>query len=204
MGLEHPYGRLTPEKRRSGRRTVPGGCFTALPQPPGPREDEIALQASRASAPGDLKSTLATHCHNESPSRADQGQQSRAVPRPGATAPDSSSRASRNKSDKETTELCKCIHRIPAAPARRPAAPGRSPGLCRYAAILSRTYIPIAVAWFPDMDPDEGHPWMRPRAAAHTRSLARGDWRSGWSSSPMTRNCRPSSAAATSRRKWSC
>ena len=67
---------------------------------------------------------------------------SRAVPRPGATPPDSSSRAPRTTTRRRPPSYANASHRIPAAPARRPAAPGRRPGLCRYAGILSRTSIP--------------------------------------------------------------
>ena len=67
---------------------------------------------------------------------------SRAVPRPGATAPDSSRRAPRTTTRRRPPSYANASHRIPAAPARQPAALGRSPGLCRYAGILSRTYIP--------------------------------------------------------------
>ena len=43
--------------------------------------------------------------------------------------------------------------------------------------------------------------WMRPLVAAHIHSLAGGNWSSGWSSSPMTRSCSPSSTTATSSRR---
>ena len=72
---------------------------------------------------------------------------SRAVP-----PPDSSSRAPRTTTIRRPPSYANASHRIPAAPARRPAAPGRSPGLCRYAGILSRTYIPPGRTGCPTQD----------------------------------------------------
>ena len=58
----------------------------------------------------------------------------------------------------------------------------------------------IEVGWFPDIEPDEDIFDAAAGGSAHPL-FGRGTWCSGWSSSPMTRSCSPSSTTATSRRK---